>query len=163
MEHYCGYLQAGLRSCTHPWANLNNRLLHKAYLEQIDIYYNLQDDLTITSSTDLKRGEKIIEGCRFPEYIFISWFWHVTMPDPHSILCPPYQASFQPDKLLCSKIACYFAAVINKPASTIEKHLPSSMSTWGKVRIAGSGDSIRAASNKNWEEGRNMSYVQVNL
>ena len=67
MECYCGYLQAGLRSHTHPWANLNNRLLHKAYLEQIDIYYDLQDDLTITSFTGLKRGEKIIEGCTFPE------------------------------------------------------------------------------------------------
>ena len=67
MERYCGYLQAGLRSRTHPWANLNNRLLHKAYLEQIDIYYDLQDDLTTTSSTgmDLKRGEKIFEECTF--------------------------------------------------------------------------------------------------
>ena len=74
MERYCGYLQAGLRSRTHPWANLNNRLLHKAYLEQIDIYYDLQDDLTITSSTGLKRGEKIIEGCRCLKYILIHDF-----------------------------------------------------------------------------------------
>lgn len=85
------------------------------------------------------------------------------MPDPHSILRPPYRASFQPDKLLRSKITRYLTAVIGKPASTIEKHLPSFMSTWGKVRIAGSGDSIRAASNKNREEGRNMSYVRVSL
>lgn len=72
MERYCGYLQAGLRSRTHPWANLNNRLLHKAYLEQIDIYYDLQDDLTITSSSskDVKRGEKIFERCRSPVHIF---------------------------------------------------------------------------------------------
>ena len=78
MERYCGYLQAGLRSRTHPWANLNNKLLHKAYLEQIDIYYDLQDDLTITSSAELKRGEKTIRGCRFHDYYF---FHDYDMPE----------------------------------------------------------------------------------
>ena len=66
MERYCGYLQAGLRSRSHPWANLNNRILHKAYLDQIDIYYDLEDDLTITSkSKDLRRGEKVFDDCQF--------------------------------------------------------------------------------------------------
>jgi len=97
MERYCGYLQAGLRSRTHPWANLNNRLLHKAYLEQIDIYYDLQDDLTITSSTDLKRGEKIIEGCRFLEYIFI--FMILTCNDARPTLnFMPTLSSFIPTR-----------------------------------------------------------------
>ena len=65
MERYCGYLQAGLRSRVHPWANLNNRVLHKAYLEQIDVYYDLQDDLSITSPAGIKRGEKVFEKCKF--------------------------------------------------------------------------------------------------
>jgi hypothetical protein len=64
MERYCGYLQAGLRSRSHPWANLSNRILHKAYLEQIDMYYDLEDDLTITSK-DFRRGEKVFDGCEF--------------------------------------------------------------------------------------------------
>lgn len=86
------------------------------------------------------------------------------MPDPHSILRTPYRASFQPDKPLRSKIARYFTIVINKPSSTIKKNLPTTMSTWGKVRIAGSGDSIQAAeSNKNRDGGRNMTYVRVSL
>lgn len=65
MERYCGYLQAGLRSRSHPWANLSNRVLHKAYLDQIDVYYDLDDDLTITSSKDLRRGEKVLDNCWF--------------------------------------------------------------------------------------------------
>lgn len=69
MERYCGYLQAGLRSRSHPWANLNNRILHKAYLEQIDVYYGLEDDLTITSK-DLRRGEKVFDGCKFISIAF---------------------------------------------------------------------------------------------
>jgi hypothetical protein len=97
MERYCGYLQAGLRSRTHPWANLNNRLLHKAYLEQIDIYYDLQDDLTITSSTDLKRGEKIFEGCRFPEYL--RYFMILTCNDARPTLnLTPTLSSFIPTR-----------------------------------------------------------------
>ena len=111
----------------------------------------------------LNEERRSLKGVGSQNISFILWFWHATMPDPHSILCPPYRASFHPDKLLCSKIARYFTAVVNKPASTIEKHLPSFMSTWGKVRVAGSGDSIRAASNKSWKEGRNMSYVRVSL
>jgi hypothetical protein len=64
MERYCAYLQTGLRSRRHPWANLNNRVLHKAYLEQIDLYYDLEDDLTITSK-ELQRGERVFDECGF--------------------------------------------------------------------------------------------------
>ena len=73
MERYCGYLQAGLRSRSHPWANLNNRVLHKAYLDQIDIYYDLEDDLTITSEPkDLRRGEKVFDDCQFHFLLFYA-------------------------------------------------------------------------------------------
>jgi hypothetical protein len=72
MERYCGYLQAGLRSRIHPWANLNNRVLHKAYLEQIDVYYDLQDDLSITSPAGLQKGEKFFEQCKF--FDILSYF-----------------------------------------------------------------------------------------
>lgn len=64
MERYCGYLQSGLKSPSQPWANLNNRILHKAYLEQIDIYYDLEDELKATSKPGLSTEDKhIITGC----------------------------------------------------------------------------------------------------
>lgn len=63
MERYCGYLQAGLRSKTHPWANLSNRVLHKAYIEQIDIFYNLDDQLHISSNRPLSKHEKVFNQC----------------------------------------------------------------------------------------------------
>ncbi len=59
VERYCGYLQAGLKSKVAPWANLNNRILHKAYLEQIDIYYDLVDPFKKTTKV-LSRNETII-------------------------------------------------------------------------------------------------------
>ena len=64
MERYCGYLQAGLRSKTHPWANLNNRVLHKAYIEQIDIFYNLDKELNNTANHHLSKYEKVFDQCK---------------------------------------------------------------------------------------------------
>ena len=64
MEHYCGYLQAGLRSRSRPWANLNNRILHKAHLEQIDIFFDLEDEFTITSKPTMD-DVNTIPGCEF--------------------------------------------------------------------------------------------------
>ena len=63
MERYCGYVQAGLRSKVAPWANLNNRLIHKAYIEQIDLIYDLKDPFKKRPKI-LARGEQIIEDCK---------------------------------------------------------------------------------------------------
>lgn len=59
MERYCGYLQAGLKSKVAPWANLNNHIIHKAYIEQVDIYYGLKDPFKMTMKT-LTCDERII-------------------------------------------------------------------------------------------------------
>jgi hypothetical protein len=63
VERYCGYLQAGLPSKRHPWANLNKRIIHKAYLDQVDIIYDLIDNTKITSN-NLKLHEKIFDECK---------------------------------------------------------------------------------------------------
>jgi hypothetical protein len=47
MERYCGFLKRGLRSKSQPWANLSNRVLNYAYLEQIAARYDLIDELAI--------------------------------------------------------------------------------------------------------------------
>ncbi|KIK88626.1 hypothetical protein PAXRUDRAFT_84142, partial [Paxillus rubicundulus Ve08.2h10] len=39
MEHYCGFLRAGLRSKHFPWSNLNKCVLHMAYLGQLKVKY----------------------------------------------------------------------------------------------------------------------------
>src|ERR1700690_2046901 len=52
MERYCGYLQLGIRSKTHPWVNLAKRILHAAYLNQLGARYDLDEEL---SSVDVKQ------------------------------------------------------------------------------------------------------------
>jgi len=98
MEQYCGYLQAGLRSRNHPWANLNNRILHKAYLEQIDVYYDLEDDLTITSK-DLHRGEKVFNECKF-----ISITFYIIS---HNIFRPTFNFAPTVQEIIC--VGCSIA------------------------------------------------------
>jgi hypothetical protein len=82
--------------------------------------------------------------------------------DPHSILRPPRNELFQPNKDLRSKIARYLSVVINQPPSKIKKKIPTNIASWGKVRIANGGDSIRTAStSRRPETERNMSFVRV--
>jgi len=125
------------------------------------VYYNLEDDLTITSK-DLRRGERVFDGCGF----HLSKFYATShrYSDPHSILRPPYRKSHTLDAALQSKISRYFSAVMNgRKSAKICKEFPKNMPSWGKVRIAGGGDRIRAASGRNLSRERNMSYVQVSL
>jgi hypothetical protein len=66
MERFCGYMQSGLRSRRHPWANLNNRVLKLAYLEQLSARYDLTDELSLHKKTDktkLSLSEKMYEDC----------------------------------------------------------------------------------------------------
>jgi hypothetical protein len=69
MERYCGHLQAGLRCHVHPWANLNNRVLRKAYLEMVDTFYGLEDASTISTSKNTMEKETNYPGCEF--YMFV--------------------------------------------------------------------------------------------
>lgn len=43
--------------------NLSNRVLHKSYIEQVDLYYGSAYDLSFSTKEDddsLKKGEKIL-------------------------------------------------------------------------------------------------------
>jgi hypothetical protein len=64
MERYCGHLQAGLRCHAHPWANLNNRILHKAYLEIVDAFYGLEDASVSTSKNTTAKETNYLD-CEF--------------------------------------------------------------------------------------------------
>lgn len=64
MERYCGFLKGALRSKKSPWANLNNIVLHRSYLEQLDALYDVSEEL----STPNHR----INGLASTEYKFPS-------------------------------------------------------------------------------------------
>jgi len=77
-------------------------------------------------------------------------------------MSPPVVKDFHPPQNLRNKIARYFTTFIKKKTVSIETHLPVVMPSWGRVRIANGGDTIRSGSlAKNDENLRNMSYVRV--
>ena len=161
MECYCGDLKSALKSKRFPWANLANRVLNKAYLEQVELQYELLEG---TSENEvLSQGEKIYDGCMCSEARQPFIFAH-TCIDPLSIMRVPYQKHHAPTQDILRKIISYFHSVTGVPKNRIKQSLPEIMPTWGKVRIANGGDSIRCASSTRSEElERNSSYVRVCL
>lgn len=63
MERYCGYLQAGLKSDRHPWANLNKRIIHQAYVDQVELIYDLGKSKK-DQSNQIGRYDKIFDKCK---------------------------------------------------------------------------------------------------
>ena len=84
--------------------------------------------------------------------------------DPLSILRPPYKYNFRPDEELRGKIAGYFKEALRDYKTNFRTALPAVMPSWGKVRIAYGGDSIRTKSaSRNPNKERNMSFVRVSI
>ncbi|KAI0749097.1 hypothetical protein C8Q74DRAFT_1320447 [Fomes fomentarius] len=141
MEHFCGSLQAALKSHRYPWASLNRHLLDLSRLSQIKNLYNLSDaDLLF----------------RDPAYAHLAL-------DPMCILmlrCAP----LKPDKGLLDKI---IAALVTRfddlklKPHVIRLHLPQIFKEWAKLRILPNGDTIHATSMiKKTEDRRDQTYIR---
>ena len=64
VERFCGDLQRGLRSKSQPWANLNKRVMKMAYLEQLAVRFDLEEELSIGEATsELSHSEKLYPEC----------------------------------------------------------------------------------------------------
>ncbi|KAJ7763978.1 hypothetical protein DFH07DRAFT_867316 [Mycena maculata] len=145
---YCGFLKGALSSKTSPWANLNNIVLHRAYLEQLEALYDLTDELASPNQRT--------NGLSSSEFQYEHY--------PQTVLRLPCQKTYAPDVSLRRKIGVYFAALLGKTIREIEPQLPEVMARWGKVRIV-DGDSIASAwvlARRN-EAARNTSVIRVSV
>jgi hypothetical protein len=73
IERFCGILQRGLHSRRNPAENMDKRVLHMAYLSQLGVKYDLDEELSAIEdrrSDEIKRGESVLEGCMFLELSF---------------------------------------------------------------------------------------------
>ena len=148
MEHYCGHLKAGLRSHSHPWMDLNNKILHKAYIEFTDVFYGLEDQQILVPKLSITNEETTYAGCRYYLHFQIIIYLYIAFLDPLSNLRKPHIKTFQLDQSLQKKIAIYFSLILDRKVSiqTIEKALPDIMPFWRRVQIASGGDCIRTSS-----------------
>ena len=58
-------LQSAVRSRVYPWSNLSNRNLHIAYIAQLSVKYDLDEELLVRRGDDegLKRNEMMYPDC----------------------------------------------------------------------------------------------------
>jgi len=65
MERYCGFLKGALRSKKSPWANLNNIVLHRAYLEQLDAQFDVAEELSspVQRANGISSTEQQFDSC----------------------------------------------------------------------------------------------------
>jgi hypothetical protein len=66
MERFCGMLKSALHSQSHPWSNLDKRVLHMSYLGQLDARYNLQAELRRFGKPiddNLRKNERAYPNC----------------------------------------------------------------------------------------------------
>ncbi|KAJ7608962.1 hypothetical protein DFH06DRAFT_1017386 [Mycena polygramma] len=143
VERYCGVLQSRLRSRSAPWANLNNIILQKAYLEQLRARYDIEEELSL-----VKRAKGAFN----------------TASDPQAILRLPFNQRYMPDQGLRKLVAKYFSEFLGKKPSDLVALLPEIMPSYGKVRIV-DGDSIRSASacGDGSRAERNMSFIRYEI
>jgi hypothetical protein len=68
MERGCGDFQRNLRSKSLPARNLDKRVLHLAYLDQLENRFDLADELSEVGrrpAGTLARNEAVKDGCAF--------------------------------------------------------------------------------------------------
>ncbi|KAF9237742.1 hypothetical protein BU15DRAFT_88589 [Melanogaster broomeanus] len=68
LERYCQLLKTSLRSRRHPWSNLARKVLHVAYLTQINIKYDLTDELFNIRAAARRSDELFQQEKEFPDF-----------------------------------------------------------------------------------------------
>ncbi|KAG2340055.1 hypothetical protein BDR05DRAFT_856809, partial [Suillus weaverae] len=127
IKRYCLHLQTCLHSRWHPWSGLSRVVLYTAYLSQLSVKFDLQDELKDLTP---QRGEQELENERsfkhYPEFVLQT-------------LC---HSNYVPDEDTRKRIGVYLSQVLRGQRNDLTLHLPSAMPLWGKMRIIG-GNSIR--------------------
>ncbi|KAF8138858.1 hypothetical protein EV363DRAFT_1155114 [Boletus edulis] len=129
LERYCCFLKSSLQSRRHPWSNLANRVLHCVYLTQVDLKFDLKDEL---KDFRTRRGDELLQHEQT----------HETYTE--QVLRPPCQLNYEPDQDLRRRIALYFVDVLGGRRIDYMANLPVRMKVWGKLRIRG-GDLLRTS------------------
>ncbi|KAG2039923.1 hypothetical protein BDR03DRAFT_1035314 [Suillus americanus] len=128
VEQYCLHLRTGLRSRWHPWSGLSHVVLYTAYLSQLSVKFDLQDELKDLNPCHRRR--ELENECSFENY-------------PEIVLRTPCRSSYTPDEDTHKRIGVYLFRVLGGRRDDLALHLPAVMPLWGKMRIIGGGDSIR--------------------
>ena len=159
MERFCGKLLRCIKSCRHPFANIDSYITAVGQLDQIRNRYNAHDQLALLPPKGANSREFAFIECLSSHSSLIC-----QLTDPMSVLCFPRQKNPAIPDGLCLKIITTLATRYNTTRAIVKRHfLVQEVEFWGKFRRLGGGDTMRAAAvcQSNAEDRRDASYVRV--
>lgn len=176
MERYCGYVKRHLHSRRYPWTEIDNFVKHDAQLRNIKVMFGNSEELQFSSHTAKKADESKFPGCE--HHLLCLSFVHTLIlllyEDHKMIVMPPHIEEFPlTDNALRNQVGKHFStrfsvdATETTPAIKISRavvlrHLPKTISRWGKVRFTEGGDTIKACEVvKQVVDSRDATYCRV--
>ncbi|KAG1747878.1 uncharacterized protein EDB91DRAFT_1048339 [Suillus paluster] len=152
-KYYYQYDESRLPACTlPPWGNLNKEVIYTAYLQQVVLWYDVQEEVSLSIQQDWSQLTTY-------ETVFEDF-----LPNNDYVLQPPQVMTYEPDHNEQVKVALYIKQLIGGRQTVILAHLPTLMPLWKKVRIKNGRDSISTHSaTRTSTKRRNSSYVRYEL
>lgn len=166
MERYCNDIGSHIRNRRHPYSNINQYVASVAHLTQIEILYNLTDELSLEPpvSRDKDFVHPTCMFLRFYIYIYIWIFPNCYTLDPTYALLPPVKYSVTLSSSLWETVTATLSTRLNKRVSDIRKVLPRQtlFVQYGRACQLNGGDRMQARELVPLQsDSRDMSFVRV--
>ncbi|KAJ3716065.1 hypothetical protein C8R42DRAFT_698103 [Lentinula raphanica] len=147
-ERFCGRLQPAIKSRRHPFAAIDNYIIHQAHLSQIKLLYGVEAELSLKEpSLPIPTGSFGLDD--YPSCIFL----------------PPHRPSSSVPKPLIDKIIILFATRFNSTKTIVHRYIKQdSIVQWAKVRRLQGGDDMLASSLTPFsEDRRDATFVRYDM
>ena len=165
IERFCGLLIPAVKNRRFPYASLSNYVVDVAQLKQIALTYNLDEILALHDPDESELKPQFARyGCRCdPPLLPPPILMNCSLTDEKAILLKPRRTtrlSTQRHNQILRCLATRYSTAI----SYLRRCIPMELEQWGKVRIAGGGDTIHAIELVPLgEHNRDASFVRVSL
>lgn len=142
MERFCGSIQPAIKNRRYPYASMSKHVTDEARLTQVQLLYNLQDELSFRANPH-------------PQQCFVHSNY------PTCILLPPRMAT-APEPSVLKKIIAALATRYDASATRVQRICSAEcIKTWGKVRRLDGGDTMHAAGViKPAQDSRDATFVR---
>ncbi len=164
-ERFCGILLPAVKSRRFPYASLSSYAADIAQLSQIELKYDLHEQLSLKpeSRTTSDEYSYQCDACKYLVPLCIASFrrpYHSEI-DPKCMLLGPRRTE-DVNKSLHSKIAQCLATRFNVTMATARRHVPKRLQQWGRILRLEGGDLIRAADLiSESQNSRDASWIRV--
>ncbi|RDX43780.1 hypothetical protein OH76DRAFT_1458261 [Lentinus brumalis] len=146
-ERFCGILLPAVKSRRFPYASLSSYAADIAQLSQIELKYDLHEQLSLKPESRTTSDEYSYQCDAYPKCMLLG----------------PRRTE-DVNKSLHSKIAQCLATRFNVTMATARRHVPKRLQQWGRILRLEGGDLIRAADLiSESQNSRDASWIRYQL